>query len=167
MSRHRPDLRLIKTHLNYTVEEVARLLGVHRNTVREWLRRGLPTCDSRRPILILGRDLRAFLEARRRKNKRPCGPGQLYCVRCREPRCPDGDIAEYQPVTERLGSLVGICPTCHTMIYRRVSLAKLDRARGQLEIMMPLARRHIGESVHPIENSDFDGYREHGQDAQR
>jgi hypothetical protein len=33
--------------------EVASLFGVHKNTVREWVKRGLPTNDDRRPMLIL------------------------------------------------------------------------------------------------------------------
>ena len=52
--------RLVKTHRTYTVEEIASLFHVHRNTVREWVRRGLPTCDDRRPMLILGAELAAF-----------------------------------------------------------------------------------------------------------
>ena len=62
MSKRHPNPRLAKIHRNYTVEEVASLFGVHRNTVREWVKRGLPTSDDRRPMLILGRDLVAFLQ---------------------------------------------------------------------------------------------------------
>ena len=60
--RH-PNHRLAKIHRNYTVDEVANLFAVHRNTVRQWIKSGLPTTDSRRPLLILGRDLVAFLKA--------------------------------------------------------------------------------------------------------
>ena len=38
--RHRSH-RLVKIHRSYTVEEASILLGVHRNTVREWIKRGL------------------------------------------------------------------------------------------------------------------------------
>ena len=133
MSRRRPNHQRVKIHRSYMVEEVSRLLGVHRNTVREWMKRGLPTIDSRRPALILGRHLVAFLEARRSNNKRRCAPGEIYCVRCRVPRHPAGDMAEYQPLTATLGNLVGICPTCEAMIYRRVNPARLEQVRGRLE----------------------------------
>jgi len=43
---------------------------------------------------------------------------------------PAGDMAEYQPKTEGLGNLVGICPQCEAMMYWRVSLAKLPQVRG-------------------------------------
>jgi excisionase family DNA binding protein len=131
--------RRAKIHRNYTVDEVADLYGVHKNTVREWLKKGLPTSDDRRPMLILGRDLNEFHQARRARNKRTCQPGEIYCVRCREPKSPAGDMADYQRMTPTLGNLVGICPSCETIIYRRAGLAKLEQIRGQLDITMPKA----------------------------
>ena len=155
MATRHPNYRLAKIHRNYTVEEIAKLFGVHRNTVREWVKRGLPTSDRKRPMLILGRDLAAFLQARRLKNKRTCQPGEIYCVRCHTPKNPAGDMAEYQPVTTALGNLVGICPSCESMMYRRVNLAKLDQVRGKLDITMAQALRHIDESTQSSVNSDL------------
>ena len=155
MRKRHPNPRLAKIHRNYTVDEVAHLFGVHRNTVREWVKRGLPTNDGKRPMLILGRELVAFLTARRAKNKRTCQPGEIYCVRCRAPRAPAGDMVDYVPVTATLGNLVAICSACETMMYRRVSLAKLEHVRGILDITMPQALEHIGESAQPTVNSDL------------
>ena len=155
MRKRHPNPRLAKIHRNYTVDEVANLFDVHRNTVREWVKRGLPTNDGKRPMLILGRDLVAFLTARRAKNKRTCQPGEIYCVRCRAPRAPAGDMVDYEPVTVTLGNLVAICSACETMIYRRVSLAKLAHVRGKLDITMPQALEHIGESAQPTVNRDL------------
>ena len=155
MSKRHPNPRLAKIHRNYTVEEVARLFGVHRNTVREWVKRGLPTSDDRRPMLILGADLVAFLRARRVKNKRTCQPGEMYCVRCRAPRAPAGDMADYLPVTATLGNMVGICSACEAMMYRRVSLVRIQQVRGLLDITLPQALPHIDEIAQPSVNSDL------------
>jgi Helix-turn-helix domain len=155
MRKRHPNPRLAKIHRNYTVDEVATLFGIHKNTVREWVKRGLPTNDARRPMLILGRDLVAFLSDRRAKNKRACQPGEIYCVRCRAPRTPAGDMADYMPLTATLGNLAAICSGCETMMYRRVSLAKLEQVRGVLDITIPQALEHIGESAQPTVNSDF------------
>ena len=155
MSKRHPNPRLAKIHRNYTVEEVAGVFGVHRNTVREWVKRGLPTSDDQRPMLILGADLVAFLRARRVKNKRTCQSGEMYCVRCRAPRAPAGDMADYLPVTATLGNLIGMCPTCDAMMYRRVSLARIEQVRGKLDITLPQAPPHIDESAKPSVNSDF------------
>lgn len=155
MRKRHPNPRLAKIHRNYTVDEVAQLFDVHRNTVREWVKRGLPTNDGKRPMLILGRELVAFLTVRRAKNKRPCLPGEIYCVRCRAPRAPAGEMVDYVPLTATLGNLVAICTACETMMYRRVSLAKLEQVRRNLDITMPQALEHIGESAQPTVNSDL------------
>ncbi|MDP2323805.1 MAG: helix-turn-helix domain-containing protein [Gammaproteobacteria bacterium] len=157
MRRHRrlPNPRRVKIHRSYSVEEVARLLDVHKNTVREWRRRGLPTMDEQRPLLILGRDLAAYLVQRRRANKRPCQPGEIYCVRCRKPQRPAGDMADYLPLSATGGNLEGICPACDSMIYRRVSYAGLKAVRGDLAVSLAGVLERIDESSKPSVNSDF------------
>lgn len=155
MRKRHPNPRLAKIHRNYSVEDIATLYHVHKNTVREWIKKGLPIIDDRRPMLVLGSDLAEFLQARRVKNKRPCKPGEIYCVKCREPRSPAGNMANYENLTEMMGNLVGICPDCDTFIYRRVNLAKLAQIRGQLDIVMPEALQHINDSAHLPLNSDL------------
>ena len=152
--RH-PNYRLVKTHRSYTVEEIARLLGVHRGTVREWVKRGLPICDNRRPILVLGHQLSEYLRHRRVTSKRPCSPGELYCVSCRTPRSPAGNMADYVPKGPNLGNLVGICPTCSRLMYRRVNPTRLEQIRGSLEIAVPKAVRDLDETSQPSVNRDF------------
>ncbi len=138
--------RLAKIHHTYTVEEIARRWGLHRNTVRRWLKTGLQTIDRRRPILIHGQDLADFLQARRQQNKRKCKPGEIYCVRCRSPRVPAGSLADYEPQTAVLGSLIGICPCCDCLMYRRVNVTKLEEVRGELDVRVEKALSRIGES---------------------
>jgi hypothetical protein len=155
MASRQPNYRLVKIHRNYMVAEAATLLTVHRNTVREWIKRGLPTTDNRRPLLIRGCELAAFLLARRAKSKQPCRPGEIYCVRCRVPRAPAGDMADYRPLAGNYGNLIGICPCCETMIYRRVNLARLSEVRGILDVTIREALPHIVESTQPSLSSDF------------
>ena len=156
MRKRRPNYRLVKIHRSYTVEEVAHLFGTHKNTVRAWVKAGLPTCDDKRPSLILGRELAGFLKARHTKNKRPCQPGEIYCVRCRAAKRPAGEMADYLPITATLGNLTGICPDCEGMIFRRASLPKLAQIRGNLEITFAEAQRQVSESIQPTVNSDFE-----------
>lgn len=155
MTSRRPNHRLAKIHRNYSVEEAARRFGVHRNTVRAWIKAGLPTCDGKRPTLILGRHLLEFLKSRREARKSPCRPGEVYCVRCRSPRAPSGDLAEYRPITESVGDLVAICPTCDSMMYRRVSLPRLDDVRGNLDVHMQKALPLLCKRDKPSANSDL------------
>lgn len=153
--RRLPNPRLVKIHRSYSVEEAARQFGVHRNTIRQWIKCGLPTIDQQRPALILGRDLSDFLAQRRKARKRPCQPGEIYCVRCRQPKTPAGDMADYLPSTASSGNLVGICPDCDSMIYRCISYLKLEQVRGKLAVRLPEAGKHIDETSKPSVNSDF------------
>jgi hypothetical protein len=169
MSARQPNYRLVKIHRPYSVEDVARLFGVHRNTVREWIKRGLPVIDQKRPLLILGRHLADFIQARRLKNKRTCKPGEIYCVRCRVPKNPDGNMADCQRLTATLGNLIGICPCCGSLMYRRVNLAKLELVRGNLDITITEAPQRISESAKPTVNSDFkqEGAKDANDNVQR
>jgi hypothetical protein len=155
--RHRhPNPRLVKVHRNYTVEEVARLVGIHKNTVRNWLRQGLPAIDRHRPTLIIGSALADYLRNRRSKHKQSCRPGEIYCVKCRVPREPAGDMADYVPITPTSGNLRGICPVCDILIHRRVSLAKLDDVKGKLDVTLPQALPRITGTSTPTGNCDLD-----------
>ena len=157
MGRRLPNPQRIKIHRSYDVGEIARVLNVHKNTVRNWRKQGLDTIDDRKPMLILGRTLRQFLEARRTKEKHTCGPGQIYCVRCRSPKAPALQMADYIPFSAALGNLRGICPDCEGFIHRRVSLAKIDAARGNLDITFLPAHLRIGESTAPTVSCDLEG----------
>ena len=64
-------------------------------------------------------------------------------------------MADYEPATGTLGNLIGICPECDALMYRRVNPAKLEQVRGQLGITVPEASRRIGETTHPSENCDI------------
>ena len=155
MKKRRPNPRLAKIHSNYTVDEIANLFSIHKNTVRQWIKRGLPICDDKRPMLILGKDLYSYLYKERNKNKQKCKPGEIYCVRCRTTKTPAGEMADYQKLTETQGNLLGICPTCDSMIYRRVNLEKLDAVKGNLEVNLPQASQHITDTNKSSLNSDF------------
>lgn len=150
---HNPNLA--KIHRSYTVEEVASLYEVFKGTVRLWIKAGLPVLNDKRPMLILGSDLAAFHQTRRTKNKQTCKPGEIYCLKCRAPKTPDGGMVDYQPVTEKIWNLVAICPDCYTIMNQRVGLAKLVLIRGKMGISLPLAHSHIVESNQPSVNSDL------------
>ena len=164
MSKRLPNPRLAKLHRNYTIEEVANLFSVHKNTVGSWIKQGLPVCGNKRPFLILGRDLRKFLEAKKVKNKKSCKPDEIYCVRCREPKKPDTDLIEYQAITGTLGNLAAICPDCESIMNRRISLNKLEQIPAYSNIAQSLVGLHITPCINPSVNSDFSkGKRHHEQ----
>jgi hypothetical protein len=151
----RPNYRLAKIHRSYTVAEVASLMGVHRHTVRNWLKAGLPTTDQQRPVLVQGQALAAFLKVRQLRNRRPCASGELYCMRCRAPKRPAGGMVEYKAIGLTLGNLLGICPDCEALMNRRVSVGGLDIAKGNLHVAQTPASLHIAVRSGPSVNCVF------------
>ncbi len=144
-----------KIHRNYTVEEVAELFGVHKNTVRAWVKNGLSVCDDRKPMLILGSALREYIQAKKTRNKQKCQPWELYCVRCRKPQFPAGGMAEYQAQTVTKGRLIALCPDCEGIMNKYSSLIHLRVIQGKLDISIPTALKHINKREKPLLNSDF------------
>jgi hypothetical protein len=149
--------RLVKIHRSYTVEEAAQTLSHHENTVRTWIKEGLPVCNEQRPFLILGQTLRDFLEARRAKNKRPCKSGELYCLRCRSPRMPAEGMADCFRVSDTVGHLQALCPDCLCIMNRRVSLTKMDQIQAILTVTFRQAQGRVSNTNKPTLNSDFEG----------
>lgn len=134
MAMRRINPRRIRMHLPYTVEQAADALGVHKNTVRLWIKQGLPVADERRPVILAGADVRAFLLERRASRKCPVGPGRFYCFRCREAARPAGDMADLVPRNHRLGTFQGLCPRCGALMHRAVAMARWRVAAGDLDV---------------------------------
>lgn len=111
--------RGIRIHRNYTVDEVARNLGLAKATVRRWIKSGLPALTERRPTIILGSDLAKFLSTSKTP-RQTCQLHECYCVKCRSPQKPAGEMAEYISFTPSTGNLRGICPACGTMMHKRI-----------------------------------------------
>ncbi len=145
----RPNWRLVKIHRSYTVEEAARLLGVAKGSVLRWVKSGsLPALKEQRPFLILGRDLQDYLKGRRTK-KQTCGPAQCYCFTCRAPRDAAERMADFWPVTAKVGNLQALCASCGGLMHKRVSLARLPGLRACLDITNRQAPPRIGKCDAP------------------
>lgn len=146
---------LVKIHRSYLVGEVADLFSVHKNTVRLWVKDGLATNDSKRPLLIMGFELKKYLQSKRKSNKRKCLPYEIYCVRCRLPQIPAGNMVDYEPINSKMGCLIGLCPSCEGIINKFCNFANLEKFKGKLDITFTKALEHINESSTPPVNSDF------------
>ncbi len=142
---HNPNLA--KIHRNYSIEEVANLYQVHKNTVLAWIKNhGLKTIDNLKPILILGSELRLFHQNKRTKNKRKCLPYEIYCLKCRKPQIPAENMADYIPMTDTTGRLNCLCPQCENLINKYFSLSNIQLITSKLTIAFP-----EGKKTHNLE----------------
>lgn len=151
----RVNPNLVKIHRSYYVYEAAELLGVHRNTVRSWFKKGLPVCGDERPALILGGELKAFLKGQQQSAKRPCKPDEMYCLKCRAPRQPLGNLVDYVATTSDKGRLIALCSTCESVINRFTTLKELESLPDVFDVSFKGKQEHIiNRNYFPL-NNDF------------
>jgi hypothetical protein len=130
----RPNPRAIRAACTYTIEEAATKLGVTIGTVRGWCKSGLPIMTAKRPYLILGDDLRKYLEGRRKAAKVRLLPDELYCLHCKAGRRPLGLLVDVLPQTSKTARLLGLCEVCGGTCNKMISSAKIDEVRPIFEI---------------------------------
>ena len=117
------NINRIKVHRSYEIEEVAELLGVSPQTVRQWIKDGLPALTERRPYLILGWQLKAFLKERDAARKQPLKPGEFYCTGCKAPRKPAFGLTERTATADGRPMLRAFCCVCERPCTLFVSAA--------------------------------------------
>ena len=106
----------IKIHRTYSVQEIALLLRVHKNTVRNWFKNGLATIDHRKPSLVKGQILKDYLKKKNTSRKHHCLPGYFYCFKCRCPRLPLYKSVVFSENSPGTKNLRGKCSVCQTTI---------------------------------------------------
>lgn len=145
----------IKLHRPYTVDEAARLLEVHKHTVRNWIKEGLPTADGLRPIIVEGRALRKFLLDRRKAAQRPSRPGTIYCFKCRQPRPPAFGMVEFKFRTSTAGTLIALCEVCSTAMHRAARYSAIAEIMPGLTVQITKAGARIMGRTQPFPNCDL------------
>lgn len=152
-----PNLQRIKVNRSYTVKELALLLGGDKKTILRWIKLGLPIVDARRPLLILGSACKQFLQQKRNTRRQTCPVAHLFCVRCRAPKLPAGNMVDWLANKSGSGLLQGICPDCGGLIHRGVAAAKLEAVTKGLEVTLPRAQRGLSEASSPLRNVHLGG----------
>jgi hypothetical protein len=156
MGRRRVNPNLVKVNRTYIVAELAKLLSVHKNTVANWHRDELEAIDDGRPKLFQGSVVRAFLIRRNASRKRPCRPGTLFCLKCRQPRQPARGWVEYHPLTPISGNLRANCSSCETTMHRQVCLTDLAAVMPGLSIQSTEALSRLSGRPSPSLNCDLE-----------
>ena len=143
MPAKRINPRLAKIHRSYSVVELADLLGAHKNTLRGWIKQGLPVIDGAKPTLILGSSFQDWWGKQRKAKKRPCPPGQMFCLKCREPKRPALGMVEYAVTNAATSNLKAMCETCSTFMHRSTRLADISDIMPGLDVQITQAPSRI------------------------
>lgn len=121
----RYNIRCIKANRSYTIEEAAEALQVSQQTIRTWVKEGLPILRSKKPYLILGSELQAFLQDREARAKSPTAKNEFFCLRCRAPHKPFGMMVDCFAIVGERVRLEALCEACEGKCSRFTTRAKL------------------------------------------
>lgn len=127
----RLDARKVRGVLTYTVDELARALGVTEPTVRAMIKRGMPALANQKPMLILGEAARNYIDAENEKARQPLSIDQLYCLTCKAPTRPLGAMVDLVLSNRGAPRITGLCEVCEGSCSRVVSRNALA-ALGQV-----------------------------------
>ena len=138
------NTKLIKSGCSYEIEDVAELLDGHINTVHNWIKGGLPSMKAKKPFLIHGSELIAFLNDKQRKRKHPCSPEEIFCFTCQVPRKPKEGKVEVKIRNKNQLTLIGDCEHCGNRIFRGGATRKLSEY-GKFFKIQTIHNQHLIE----------------------
>lgn len=121
----------------YDIEDICTLfndLGLHPQTVRKWIKDGLPTVDTGKPILIYGNNLIEWLKKRNYSNKCSTELNQMFCMKCQDAR----QVFQRQISIDQNGRFLkvkGICRNCKTIMNKNYKLAVLPELRQLFKVV--------------------------------
>lgn len=150
----RYNTRLIRRDLSYSVEEVCALYGLHPNTVWGWVKAGLPTLDSGRPLLIYGNALYYFLENRQARRKIKLNADEFFCLKCRAACLPDAEPVGLSIRNHQTVNLTARCAFCKTKVNKVGSIKNIDEYRRVFKIAT-VRQEHLSDTSNPSLNCDF------------
>lgn len=133
---------IIKSRHSYTFEEISELLNVHTRTIQTWKKEGLNIIDSIKPYLVMGYDLKAFLQKKLETRKIKLDSNEFFCAKCREAvRSTDNDV--WLKLTGKtLGNygfkeiiIKGICEHCNTRLNRFSHSGKIEEIKNNFNVV--------------------------------
>jgi hypothetical protein len=125
------NYKLIESNRSHSTEKIQKLLGIHPQTIREWINRDGLECISKKPISIYGAVLKEFIKNRNEIHKKTLSFNEMKCFKCDNRSIPkDNHISIYH---NKNGSIrvVGICPNCKnefSKLYKKNAIDELQKA---------------------------------------
>ena len=147
------NTRLIKQGCSYSTQDIVALYGLHKRTVQMWYSEGLSRIDDRKPYLVMGRDLKEFLDKRQGNRKRHCKPNEFYCFKCREPRTCWENAVDIKFQNEKRLLITGLCSQCETPVNKASSTKELEEIQ-KIFMVQQMHHKHLTGFIPPVYNTD-------------
>ena len=109
-------------------------LGLHPQTVRAWIKRGLKTIDKSKPTLIYGNDLITFIKKQNASGKCKTEFNQMFCLKCKDAR-PIYQNKVAITAKDRLIKAQGKCRECKTMMFKSYKLIDIPQLRKNFVVV--------------------------------
>ncbi len=123
-------LNCLKYWWSYDFDDICELYKkykLHPQTIRQWIRNGLPTMKGR-PALIYGFELIKFLGKINKSNKCQTEFHQIFCMKCKQGK----DPYKKQVHLEHKNGFVkakGRCVTCKSIMYKSYKLDDFQKLK--------------------------------------
>ena len=102
------------SHRSYTIEELSGLIHKNPKTLLRWIETGLKIVpESKKPILVMGFDLKEFLKKKNTKKKIKLNRNQFYCLSCKK-----AVYAKRGSIEKLSNRKIGACGVCSGKIGR-------------------------------------------------
>jgi hypothetical protein len=102
--------------MSYTIKEMVDCLNVSEKTCLRWIASGLPIVPGgKKPILMLGSDIKDFLRTKDSKKKIKLKRSEFYCLTCKAARS-----AKRGSITRKKKQKTGVCRVCSGKMSRTI-----------------------------------------------
>ena len=125
------NANLIISNRSYSTEKIEKLLKIHPQTVRGWIKEGNLQAISNKPISIYGAVLKEFIKNRNESHKKTLEFNQMKCLKCKAISTPKNN--EVLIYNNKNGSIraVAIYPCCKRIelskLYKKIDIEKLKQ----------------------------------------
>ena len=125
------NYKLIESNRSYSTEKIKKLIGIHEQTIREWVNQNNLECVSKKPILIYGAVLKEFIKNRNESHKKTLNFNEFKCLKCKAISIPkDNQISIYHNKNSSIRA-TGVCQNCDnefSKVFKKNSIEQLKNS---------------------------------------
>ena len=139
--------RGLSYHISYSADDLATHFGVHVQTIREWVRRGLQPIDEHTPALFLGTYVMRFIDDMNSKRKTTTQFNEFYCMSCHAAHNPFNNTVVITTDNNGFIRATGICEQSGAHIHKTYKLCDMSKIHQQFTVVDTLRLYDSGNTT--------------------